>query len=93
MSNRTRNYRKENLSTRYGLSLSDYDYLASQQMNLCAICLEPEPNGKFLNVDHDHATGEIRGLLCTQCNLALGKFRDNEFVLRAAIMYLRKAAE
>lgn len=89
MSNKTRNYRAENLMKRYGMTLAEYDYLASKQMNICAICFEPEPYGRYLNVDHCHMTGRVRGLLCTPCNYSLGQFRDNEFILKSAIMYLR----
>jgi len=54
----------------------------------CAICRNPSPGGKRLCVDHDHATGRIRGLLCGACNLVLGYARDSEAVLASAIQYL-----
>lgn len=60
---------------------------------VCDICLQPERakrGGKvrLLNKDHDHSTGEWRGLLCTRCNQALGLFEDSIVRLRAAIAYL-----
>lgn len=61
--------------------------------NVCDICKRPETatrNGvvRLLNKDHDHETGEWRGLLCTRCNQAIGMFNDNVHIMRAAIDYL-----
>lgn len=65
------------------------NYLASQN-NLCAICGQPEISARYrLNVDHDHITGKIRGLLCSLCNRGLGNFRDNPELLEQAIRYLQ----
>ena len=58
------------------------------QNGRCAICGRPETEAGGLAVDHCHATGKVRGLLCTLCNTALGKFRDRTDILRAAIRYL-----
>lgn len=64
-----------------------YDQLLAKQGGKCAICGE-EANGNRLAVDHNHETGEIRGLLCHQCNTGLGSFRDNPQLLKQAIAYL-----
>lgn len=61
--------------------------------DVCDICKRPETatrNGvvRLLNKDHDHQTGEWRGLLCTRCNQAIGMFADNVHIMRAAIDYL-----
>lgn len=77
------------LYERYGISAQQYLDLAEKQENLCAICGKP-PGSKALAVDHDHATGEVRALLCVDCNLGLGRFRDNIEVMRQAIKYLQK---
>ncbi len=58
---------------KYGLSEADYQNMVDSQENLCAICGRTEDN-KALAVDHDHDTGEIRGLLCGYCNVRLGWF-------------------
>jgi hypothetical protein len=77
----------------YGITLKQYDDLLDKQLGLCAIC-DRKPGGRRLDVDHDHRTGEIRGLLCHLCNRALGMFRGELFQivdnLRATIHYLEK---
>ena len=61
---------------------------------MCAVCRNPETtlgnNGRIKNlaVDHDHITGRVRGLLCNNCNRALGLLRDDREVLQRAIDYL-----
>ena len=45
---------------------------------------------RSLSIDHDHVTGKVRGLLCDACNTGLGKFKDNQEILLAAIEYLKK---
>jgi len=77
------------LKTRYGITLSDYDRMLDKQDGCCAICMttNPKSHGRFI-VDHNHDTGEVRGLLCTSCNGALGKFSDSILVLKSAIKYL-----
>ena len=80
------------LKNRYGIDLADYNRMHDEQDGLCAICKRPEAmTGKSLAVDHDHTTGAVRGLLCVNCNQALGKFQDDTARLEAAIAYLRKS--
>lgn len=71
-------------------SRSFYDELVFKYGSTCAICgtLETELN-KRLSVDHCHTTNEIRGLLCTNCNIGLGMFKDNPELLDHAQRYLR----
>jgi hypothetical protein len=68
---RDRQYR-----VRYGITLSDYDRMDAEQGGTCAICAATESGkvGQFFAVDHDHATGKVRGLLCIRCNSRLGWF-------------------
>ena len=63
----------------YGLTQADYDLLAAAQNGVCAIC-ERKPRGK-LCVDHDHATRQLRFLLCRSCNIGFGHFGDNAQVV------------
>lgn len=87
------------LRRKYGadFGLRDLRAMAEAQKHLCAICGQPEKeqrNGiiRHLAVDHDHATGKVRALLCQSCNKGLGLFMDSEDLLLAAIAYLRKHA-
>jgi hypothetical protein len=63
-----------------------------EQAGLCGICMDEIsliPGSKnFRDVDHDHQTGKVRGLLCHQCNIGLGGFKDSPLRLRYAIHYL-----
>lgn len=83
--------RRYDLKRMYGLSLEDYDAMLQSQNNSCKICESEDPGGKhkIFYVDHCHVTGNIRGLLCTGCNLALGGFRDKIESLERAILYLK----
>jgi hypothetical protein len=73
---------------RYGITLDDYGRLLLEQDNKCAICLHPDVMVGPLVIDHDHVTGEVRGLLCNGCNTGLGLFRDNLTLLLWAVRYL-----
>lgn len=77
----------------FGVESQTYDELVALQGGRCAICNRPETamrRGivKTLSVDHDHATGRIRGLLCHQCNTAIGLMGDSPERLTSAIRYL-----
>jgi hypothetical protein len=72
----------------YGITLEHYKSKLKEQNGVCAICLRQDSYFS-LAVDHNHKTGKIRGLLCSQCNLALGKFNDNPEILNKAIIYLK----
>lgn len=75
----------------YGITLVDYNKMLDAQGNGCAICGKtPKENGKRLDVDHDHKTGQVRGLLCTQCNMGLGCLGDSLLQLQAAVSYLKE---
>lgn len=85
--------RKNKLHFYYGISVDDYASLLLKQKGVCAICGNPETRimyGKVttLIVDHNHKTGENRGLLCHKCNLTLGTAGDDISVLESAIRYL-----
>lgn len=77
--------RHYHLTRRYGISAAMADEILKAQGGVCPICREREP----AHVDHDHDTGEIRGILCVSCNAGLGSFRDNQDWLRAALDYLQ----
>lgn len=74
----------------YGISLKQYNKMWADQEGCCAICKRHSSEfAKNLHVDHNHTTGEVRGLLCHNCNLALGRFYEDPEVLLNAIGYLR----
>jgi hypothetical protein len=82
--------RKQRFLANYGLSLEVLEQMYNQQNRSCAICHDAMVLGGKggAKVDHEHATGRVRGILCSRCNVALGSFRDNPFILAAAIVYL-----
>ena len=84
---RSREWNRNNrLAALYGMTLADYERMLKRQGSVCAICKRA---GVPLCVDHCHTTGEIRGLLCHRCNLALGCSCDDPEILLAAAAYLR----
>jgi hypothetical protein len=76
--------RSYHLKRRYGLTEQEVSSLRDRQGELCLICL----HRRSLHVDHDHASGGYRGLLCFGCSGGLGRFGDNPQVMRAAVDYL-----
>jgi hypothetical protein len=74
------------LQIRYGITMAEYWNMVAVQGGVCAICMKPD--GKKLHVDHDHKSGKIRGLLCGNCNKALGLFKDDTKILVTALSYL-----
>jgi hypothetical protein len=77
------------LQNRYGISLDEYNKMWADQAGCCAICgTHTSALTKPLCVDHCHTTGLVRGLLCTQCNTALGMAKDNITTLQNMIKYL-----
>ena len=87
-----------NLRNRYNITLEEYDEILKAQNGVCAICGKPEItlyNGatRRLNVDHNHITGQNRGLLCLNCNTAIGSFQTDatgpELLLKA-VEYIRR---
>ena len=73
----------------YSLTFNQVEQMRIEQQNCCKLCTS-EFNNDFC-VDHCHTTGEIRGLLCADCNRALGMFQDKEEILLSAISYLKGA--
>jgi hypothetical protein len=78
----SRNY---HLRHRYGITAEHFDAMFAEQGGLCAVCRE----APAVHVDHDHETKRVRGLLCFNCNGALGQFRDRTDLMLRAVAYLR----
>lgn len=90
----TQNRRKKNdLMRKFGINKNQYDFVLKEQNFVCAICKNPDPLERALAVDHCHTTLKVRGLLCTNCNTALGKFQDNVEYLKNAMDYLSRNFE
>lgn len=96
----TEKYRKNNpervrdsrLMCAYGVSVKDYQTMLAAQSGVCAICKSDKPGGKYQSfcVDHCHATGQIRDLLCRFCNLGIGNFKDDVGRMLMGVLYLLK---
>jgi hypothetical protein len=82
-----RDYR---LRKEFGITAGEYDTILELQDGRCAICRSEFADGRGhrLHVDHCHDTGRVRGILCGNCNLGLGKFQDDPVLLGRAINYL-----
>ena|ERR1700693_4932804 len=80
------------IQIKYGLSPKEYKELFNQTNNECPVCnviFYSNGNGSHACVDHNHTTGKIRGIICRNCNVALGNTKDNPKILRALIEYLK----
>lgn len=77
---------------KYGLKKGEYGVLFDSQMGLCAICGRPQNDSRKKNlcVDHNHSTNKVRGLLCINCNVAIGMVRESIDTLEKMISYLKK---
>ncbi len=73
---------------RYGITSTQYLEMLFLQLGVCKICKKPEPSAGGLRIDHDHETGKVRGLLCNDCNVGLGRFHDSTEALLSAVRYL-----
>lgn len=80
--------RKNQLKRRYSTTKGEIKKLLINQKYLCKICGNDIKNIKQC-IDHDHSNGIIRGILCNNCNLGLGWFKDNITILENAIKYLK----
>jgi len=89
------------IQKKYNITIKEYKKRLEQQKNRCAICginfdilkkikLNQVPGIGNPRIDHNHKTGKIRGLLCDDCNTALGSFQDNPLILIKAAKYLKK---
>lgn len=83
-------YRRRRRVYNYGLAYRDFLELWNLQAGRCAICRERliDDGSRQTHVDHDHRTGAVRGLLCSDCNVGLGRFHDNPIALSRAAEYV-----
>lgn len=77
---------------KYGLTQQDWDQMVARQRGRCAVCPTAEPGGRgeSWHIDHDHVTGQVRGLLCQRCNLGISMLGDSPDLMRAALRYVER---
>lgn len=79
------------LKRNFGITLETYNALLLAQDGVCAICKQSNPNKNRLAVDHNHKTGEVRGLLCGPCNMLLHRIENDPEWANKAFSYLSKS--
>ena len=87
--------KNERLRRAFDITYDEYKVMLDEQGGVCAICKQPEMSMsygkvKYLAIDHDHTTGEIRGLLCNNCNRCLGLLKDNIDTMYAMVEYIKQ---
>ena len=88
----TEYYRNKRFIKKYGINYSAYQQMLMEQDHKCLVCgIEYDENDRTTTffVDHNHSTGEVRGLLCQRCNTGLGMFQDDPAILQLAMNYLQ----
>ena len=85
--------RNEKLREKYGISHTEYEHILIEQGGGCAICGSQKSRGRYerFHVDHCHETGQVRGILCHPCNMALGQLGDNLESIMRVMNYLTSA--
>ena len=79
------------LRHKYGINRSEYNAILDSENGVCIICGKtPEEEGNALAVDHCHNTGDVRGILCRNCNMTLGLVKEDINILKNMIKYLEK---
>jgi hypothetical protein len=85
---KARYIRDANLKALYGIRLVEYERILERQAGVCAICGRPPRGTRPLDVDHDHRTGRVRGLLCGNCNRAVGLLDEDPELFDKAKAYI-----
>ena len=82
------------MKDKFNISLDEYKEMFIKQDGKCAICSTIVPGHKKINfaVDHCHKTNKVRGLLCFRCNLGIGYFKDDVYLLNNCIEYLKRCS-
>lgn len=90
-----KNHREYMLRSQYGIGEAEFQHLLELQGGKCALCpvvFSLDGARRNLCVDHDHDTGQVRGLLCARCNTSIGQLGDNAEGLRRALAYVEASA-
>jgi len=92
--NNPRNKRNSALKNVYGITIDQYEEMLKKQNFQCAICkIDAITLNRNLDVDHDHLSGTVRGLLCNKCNQGMGLLREDVEILKGALEYLERHRE
>ena len=89
-------WRERHLKRKYGISIEQYNKMFYEQGGKCKICGCMKNKNKrqyFMNVDHCHETGKVRGILCSKCNIILGGANDDVSILYKAIEYIKNEGQ
>jgi len=78
------------LKNTYGITVEQHKQMFVSQNGRCAICNKQFIKSKDIHIDHNHITGQIRQLLCSHCNTAIGLLKEDTYILNNAIQYLQK---
>jgi hypothetical protein len=73
---------------RYGITKEEFFTMVDKQFGICKICCEKLPHYRKVCIDHDHGTGEVRGLLCHRCNVLIGQIENNKHLLGNVVDYI-----
>lgn len=84
------NNRRKMLKSKWGMEPADFDRMLAEQGGACAVCSGPTKAGHHYCIDHCHTTGKIRGLLCHDCNMGIGKLGDTAASVAKALAYLNE---
>lgn len=91
MSKKRQSRRDRHLRDEHGITEEEFQNMLTAQGGVCYICKTDTPKGRTkFHIDHNHETGEIRGILCHNCNIGLGHFKDDPDLLYAGIKYLMR---
>lgn len=82
--------RKQLLKKKYSMTIAEFNAKLNEQGGVCACCGTSKWTKLGPTVDHNHKTGEIRGLLCSRCNAAAGNVKDSSAIARKLVRYLKK---
>jgi hypothetical protein len=83
--------RDKEFRRRYGIDVDTYERMYGEQEGYCAICGKHESKqSRRLSIDHNHITGEIRALLCHDCNTVIGFSHESVEILTKAVLYLKR---
>jgi hypothetical protein len=74
----------------YGIDVDDYKRMLEEQGGGCYLCGKQPEGNRALDIDHDHETGKVRGLLCSNHNRGIGLLNDDITILAKAIQYLAR---